>query len=253
MGTRGRRSGRVRGFSESWPGRTVGMCSCPVPGEQRVPSPHGSTPSSNAEISVLTGRAGRGWDAGTSKGTRCPGPAHGTPGERPTGAAWALALAPSAASERPVAGDRKPALPARGPSPARPWWRQRGFGRALSPAAATKNGKHPGAGAAHAHPRARRVRRPGRHGSFSCLLLFLWLVSWSSFLSSLLWSWALLAGSRDLSLAPLPECRTPSRLILCRAWARALSPQPWTWGCDSQSWAGCGQGPAVLPVTAQGP
>lgn len=63
MGTRGRRSGRVRGFSESWPGRTVGMCSCPVPGEQRVPSPHGSTPSSNAEISVLTGRAGRGWDA----------------------------------------------------------------------------------------------------------------------------------------------------------------------------------------------
>lgn len=120
MGTRGRRSGRVRGFSESWPGRTVGMCSCPVPGEQRVPSPHGSTPSSNAEISVLTGRAGRGWDAGTSKGTRCPGPAHGTPGERPTGAAWALALAPSAASERPVAGDRKPALPARGPSPARP-------------------------------------------------------------------------------------------------------------------------------------
>lgn len=62
MGTRGRRSGRVRGFSESWPGRTVGMCSCPVPGEQRVPSPHGSTPSSNAEISVLTGRAGRGWD-----------------------------------------------------------------------------------------------------------------------------------------------------------------------------------------------
>lgn len=63
MGTGGCRSGRVRGFSESWPGRTVGMCSCPVPGEQRVPSPHGSTPSSNAEISVLTGRAGRGWDA----------------------------------------------------------------------------------------------------------------------------------------------------------------------------------------------
>lgn len=120
MGTRGRRSGRVRGFSESWPGRTVGMCSCPVPGEQRVPSPHGSTPSSNAEISVLTGRAGRGWYAGTSKGTRCPGPAHGTPGERPTGAAWALALAPSAASERPVAEDRKPALPARGPSPTQP-------------------------------------------------------------------------------------------------------------------------------------
>lgn len=77
MGTRGRRSGRVRGFSESWPGRTVGMCSCPVPGEQRVPSPHGSTPSSNAEISVLTGRAGNGWDAalgGDEQGDAVPRP-----------------------------------------------------------------------------------------------------------------------------------------------------------------------------------
>lgn len=250
MGTRGRRSGRVRGFSESWPGRTVGMCSCPVPGEQRVPSPHGSTPSSNAEISVLTGRAGRGGDEQGDAVPR-PSPRHAR------GKADGRCLGPGARSVcrlREACRRGPKASPScQGPLAHPALWRQRGFGRALSPAAATKNGKHPGAGAARAHPRARRVRRPGRHGSFSCLLLFLWLVSWSSFLSSLLWSWALLAGSRDLSLAPLPECRTPSRLILCRAWARALSPQPWTWGRDSQSWAGCGQGPAVLPVTAQGP
>lgn len=65
------------------------------------------------------------------------------------------------------------------------------------------------------------------HFSFSFRLLFLWPVSSSSFLSSLRWSCNLLAGSRDLSLVPLPVCRTPSRLILCRAWARARSPQPW--------------------------
>lgn len=41
------------------------------------------------------------------------------------------------------------------------------------------------------------------HFSFS-RLLFLWLASSSSFLSSRLWSWALLAGARDLSLVPLP-------------------------------------------------
>lgn len=89
------------------------------------------------------------------------------------------------------------------------------------------------------------------HFSFSFRLLFLWLVSSSSFLSSLLWSWALLAGSRDLSLVPLPAYRTPSRLILCRAWVRALSPQPWIWRENSsQCWAEWGHGPAVLPITA---
>lgn len=42
------------------------------------------------------------------------------------------------------------------------------------------------------------------HLPFSFLLLRLWPVSSSSFLSSLLCSWARLAGSRDLSLVPLP-------------------------------------------------
>lgn len=47
-------------------------------------------------------------------------------------------------------------------------------------------------------------KEPARHLSFSRRLLFLWPLSSSSFLSSLLCSWALLAGSRDLSLVPLP-------------------------------------------------
>lgn len=42
------------------------------------------------------------------------------------------------------------------------------------------------------------------HFPFSFLLLRLWPVSSSSFLSSFLCSWARLAGSRDLSLVPLP-------------------------------------------------
>lgn len=71
-------SGHVRGFSESWPGRTAGMHSRTAPGEQRAPAPHGSTPSSNAEISVLTGREGRDWDPSLDKGMRRsrPSPQH---------------------------------------------------------------------------------------------------------------------------------------------------------------------------------
>lgn len=51
---------------------------------------------------------------------------------------------------------------------------------------------------------ARRQCGAGPHCPFSFFLPFLWPVSSSSFLSSLLCSCALLAGSRDLSLAPLP-------------------------------------------------
>lgn len=47
-------------------------------------------------------------------------------------------------------------------------------------------------------------KEPAHYFSFSFRLLFLWPLSSSSFLSSLLCSWALLAGSRDLSLVPLP-------------------------------------------------
>lgn len=118
---------------------------------------------------------------------------------------------------------REATSPPQAPSPTRPWHRQVGQ-------------------VAHCHGEqvrgTRKQRRSlplPRHFSFSFRLLLLWLLSSSSFLSSLLWSCALLAGSRDRSLVPLPAYRTPSRLILCRAWARALSPQPWIWGGQAGS------------------
>lgn len=64
----------------------------------------------------------------------------------------------------------------------------------------------------------------------SSRLLCRWLLSSASFLPSFLCSWALRAGSSDRSWVPLPASRTPLRLSLWRAWARALSPQPWIWG-----------------------
>lgn len=73
----------------------------------------------------------------------------------------------------------------------------------------------------------------------SFFLPFLWLVSSLSFLSRRRWRWARLVGSRDLSLEPLPGYRTPSRLMRCRAWALAFSPQPWTWRerTDTGKWS----------------
>lgn len=67
----------------------------------------------------------------------------------------------------------------------------------------------------------------GAHVPCSFLLLALWLLSSPSFLSSLFCSCALRAGSSALFLDPLPGYSTPSRLTLCRACARAFSPQPW--------------------------
>lgn len=69
--------------------------------------------------------------------------------------------------------------------------------------------KDAGGSPAHRQPQLQTQRRRTRWGSrphfpFSFLLPLRWPVSWSSFLSSLLCSWALLAGSRDLSLVPLP-------------------------------------------------
>lgn len=64
------------------------------------------------------------------------------------------------------------------------------------------------------------------HFSLPFFLLLRWLVRSLSFLSRRRWRWALLAGSRDLSLGLLPGYRTPSLLIHCRACALALSPQP---------------------------
>lgn len=64
------------------------------------------------------------------------------------------------------------------------------------------------------------------HFSLPFFLLLRWLVRSLSFLSRRRWRWALLVGSRDLSLGLLPGYRTPSLLIHCRACALALSPQP---------------------------
>lgn len=73
-------------------------------------------------------------------------------------AAGAPPLPPSATSERLVAGARKPTLPTTATRPTRPRCTQRGFGRALSPAAATGNRNPPGARGQRrrAHPRAQR-------------------------------------------------------------------------------------------------
>lgn len=185
-----------------------------------------------------------------SKGCDAPGPAHGSPGCRPTRCRGPAA--PSVCHVRGLSpGPESRPFPPQPLAPPGPGAHSVGLVVHCHQQQPQEQ-KPPGASAT-ALTRVLSARRPGRHCAFSRPLLFLWLVSSSSLLSSLLCSWALLAGSRDRSLAPLPAYRTPSRLILCRAWARALSPQPCTCGHDSQSSARCGQGPAVLPVTAQGP